>query len=293
VTSEAIARLRRVPRIRRARGFRLYADDGRRIIDLWQGGGRAILGHRGGKLVTRLKAVLDRGVLVPLPSSAEHRLARALGRLFDGFPQFRVAVFSSEARAIGALARATGRAPRECLPHEPVDAALAHGAGGHAPSAVSYWRPFLSAWDAAGHLAGGGILLPLLPAGMLSDAQVVVYPAEGIGLESDLLSEPVLSVLASASDALRSAPERSQTPLSGFASAGPYLVPMPLGGVSSPSDYDALFNRFLSAGVLLSPEPLVPSIYPGELSEGERRTLHDIANEAPTGNERPLWELNK
>ena len=277
---EAMARLRRVPRIRRARGYRLYADNGRRIVDLWQGGGRAILGHRGANIVTRLKAVLDRGVLVPFPSPAEHRLVRAVGRLFAGFPPYRVAVFSSEARAIGALSRATGWAPPACLPAEPVIAAVDPGADRPAPTAVSYWRPFLPAWDAAAYLGAGGILLPILPAGMLSDAQVLVYPPGGFELESDLLSEPVLTILATAADALCSAAGRSAIPVTGFASAGPYLVPMPVVGVSSPGDYDTVFDRFLGAGVLLSPEPSVPSIYPGDLSDGERRILDDVASEA-------------
>ncbi|MFW6293901.1 MAG: hypothetical protein ACOC7V_16500, partial [Spirochaetota bacterium] len=271
MTPEGANRLRRMPRVRRARGFRLYTDDGRRIIDLWQGGGCAILGHRGGKLVTRLKAVLDRGVLVPFPSAAEHRLALAVGRLFAGFPPFRVAVFSSEARAIEALSRATGRVPEACLPLEPVTAAVARNPAGSSATAVSYWRPFLPAYDGAAHLTAGGAVLPVLPAGMLSDAQVVVYPSDGVELVSDLISEPVLTILATAAHALCSAPAPSAAHVAGFASAGPYLVPMAVVGVSAPSDYDTIFGRVLDAGVLLSPEPSVPSIYPGELSDGERR----------------------
>jgi 4-aminobutyrate aminotransferase-like enzyme len=30
-----------LPKVRRARGYRLYGEDGRRYLDLWQGGGRA------------------------------------------------------------------------------------------------------------------------------------------------------------------------------------------------------------------------------------------------------------
>ncbi len=232
--------------------------------------------------MTRLKAVLDRGVLVPFPSPGEQRLTRAVGRLFAGFPPFRVAVFSSEARAIGALSRATGSAPAACLSLEPVATTVGHDSGTLSTPAVSYWRPFLSAWNAAGHLADGGILLPILPAGMLSDAQVVVYPPDGFELESDLISEPVLTILATAADALCSAAERPVVPMTGFASAGPYLVPMPVVGDPLSDGYDTIFDHFLGAGVLLSPEPSVPSIYPGELSDGERRLLETVANEAPS-----------
>ena len=44
----------RVPVIRRARGYRLYGFDGRRCLDLFQDGGRAVLGHRFGPAVAAM-----------------------------------------------------------------------------------------------------------------------------------------------------------------------------------------------------------------------------------------------
>ena len=52
------ALLDEVPRIRRARAFRLYDVTGRRFLDLWQAGGEAILGHRAARTGAALKAAL-------------------------------------------------------------------------------------------------------------------------------------------------------------------------------------------------------------------------------------------
>jgi hypothetical protein len=294
VTREVQERLRRLPRIRRARGFRLYTHDGRRILDLWQAGGRAILGHRGARVVTRVKTVLERGVLVAVPTPAEHRLVQSLGRLFADLPNARFAVYESEERAVRSVARALGLTVDECAPREPVAPLVAAEGVGRAADAVSVradrpgviadgpvvrWRPFLTRTPYSGGWSGR-VLFPVLPAGGLWDTQAVVYPADlGVELESDLLPEPVLVALTAACDALAAAPELEPVSLRGFASAGPYLVPMPVLGASPRRDYDEMFDRFLGAGILLSPDCRVPSIYPAELSDGERALLRAVARE--------------
>ena len=99
MSSEVAALLRRLPRIRRARGYRLSALDGRRLLDMWQDGGRAILGHRGADVTTALKRALDRGVTEAFPSVQEHRLEQALRRLLGAAEPFSVAVYASRERA--------------------------------------------------------------------------------------------------------------------------------------------------------------------------------------------------
>jgi hypothetical protein len=96
-----------MPRIRRARGYRLYGLDGRRYLDLYQDGGRAILGHRGGRAVTAMKNALSEGLHSCLPSVHEARLLKALGRAFPAYRSFRL--FASESRFRRRLAR-PGRA---------------------------------------------------------------------------------------------------------------------------------------------------------------------------------------
>ena len=278
MSTEVAARLRRIPKIRRARGYRLSTLDGRRLLDMWQDGGRAILGHRGADVTTALKRTLDRGVSEAFPSVQEHRLEQALHRLLGEAAPFSLTVYATRERALDEVSRSLGLAPGRLVVVDPArggDAAPAR----EAPHA-SLWRPFVPGdpWElvagSSGTPAGAraSVLLPVLPCGGLVDAQVVLAAgAERIGLESDLLPEAVLVALTAAAGALVSAPAPPVVALSGFAARGPYCVP-------AAPDYDALFDRFLAAGIVLSPDPAVPSIVPGELSDGERRQVERTAS---------------
>lgn len=298
MTSEAAARLRRLPKIRRARGYRLYAQDGRRFLDLWQAGGRAFLGHRGGGIVTTLKRVLDRGVLAPLPSAQEHRLEQALERLLgrEIDPQttgglaarYRVLVFSGPERAFDVLSRTLG------LPYggdaddgyalvggSAAEPAMMRGdeggpATGRADACV--WRPLLPPAAQPPWGDDRSVIVPVLPDGGFSRAQVVLVPRglvarDGgeyrVGLSSDLLPEPVLAALTAGAHGLVSPVVRPVVALNGFRSVGPYLMPHRM----TPDEYDAVFERFLTAGIVISPDPAIPSIVPGELSDGELAQL--------------------
>ncbi|MFW5826182.1 MAG: hypothetical protein ACOCVO_01355 [bacterium] len=283
--TETAARLRRLPRIRRARGYRLSTLDGRRLLDMWQDGGRAILGHRGADVPTALKRALDRGVTEAFPSAQEHRLEQALRRLLGDAEPFSLAVYASRERAYAAVSRSLGLAPGRLVVGDPATGRACD----HEPR-VALWRPFLPGdpWRVAdggadsGHGGGGpaagaraAVLLPVLPCGGLVDAQVVLAARDAhIGLESDLLPEASLVALTVAADALVSAPSPPVVALPGFDVRGPYCVPVGARG----GDYDALFDRFLEAGIVLSPDPALPSIVPGELSDGERRLIERTAS---------------
>lgn len=261
MTGSAARRLRRLPPVRRARGFRLYTLGGERFVDLWQASGRAILGH-GGPAVAHVKRVLDRGTLAPAPSTAERQLVQALRRLLTGYPPFNVAVYGTMEAAVAAAAAALGLPPDRCVPREPL-----------APSAtaspLALWRPFLPPADPE---TAAQLLLPVLPDGGLFTAQVLLYPADaGMLLASDIVAEPALAALTAAAHALVSPKERPVIALHGFSGVGPYLVP------DDSRDYDRVFDRFLSEGVLISPDPAVPSIVPGELSDGERARVERAA----------------
>ncbi|MDR3145398.1 MAG: hypothetical protein LBU21_03905, partial [Treponema sp.] len=71
---EEFVLLRLLPRIRRARDFRLYTEDGKRLVDLWQDGGRALLGHTPPALFREIKNTAARGLAAPLPGFHEARL---------------------------------------------------------------------------------------------------------------------------------------------------------------------------------------------------------------------------
>jgi hypothetical protein len=73
-----------LPLIRRARDFRLYTEDGKRLRDLWQYGGRAVLGHKPPGVLREMKNAAERGLFAPLPSGLGKRFHRALEKAFPG-----------------------------------------------------------------------------------------------------------------------------------------------------------------------------------------------------------------
>ncbi|GHV89294.1 hypothetical protein AGMMS50267_16540 [Spirochaetia bacterium] len=127
------ARLALIPPIRRAREYRLYTGDNRRLVDLWLYGGRAVLGHNPPGILRELKNTAGRGLFAPYPSLLEARLRKALTRLFPGYA-FRL--YATEAALRRALSRA-GYAAAEPFP----DPALSPETTPNAPPPL--WRPFL------------------------------------------------------------------------------------------------------------------------------------------------------
>jgi len=116
--------LRLLPAIRRARGYRLYAEDGRRFLDLWQEGGPGMLGAKGTGLGTAVKAAVDKGLAKPFPSIHERRLEKELLLLH---PDYRaVRLFPDLGAALAALARAFG-AEGLAVPGEDVETASPEG----------------------------------------------------------------------------------------------------------------------------------------------------------------------
>jgi hypothetical protein len=74
-----------IPSIKRARGFRLYTTDGRRLTDLYLDGGCALLGHKNSNVVNVFKNACEKGLLCNYPNKiAETRFNKALSALFPG-----------------------------------------------------------------------------------------------------------------------------------------------------------------------------------------------------------------
>jgi len=74
--------LRKLPNVLRARGFRLYLSNGKRLVDLWLNGGAAVLGHTPLNILRELKNTASRGLYSPLPHFAEGRYIKALSKIF-------------------------------------------------------------------------------------------------------------------------------------------------------------------------------------------------------------------
>lgn len=277
--------LRSLPAVRRARGFRLYTDGGRRLTDLWQAGGRAVLGHTPAGVLKELKNAASRGLFAPFPGCYEGRLAKALSRLFPGMA---IRLYSSEASLRRALTRA-GYGDDAPFP-DPAFPSF------RPASAPALWRPFLDdrppAKPAPGDEGNAGpqpdaaarILVPVLPlpwAGVPCALAVdktleAAFPASG----QDLVSPVVLAAAArSVWDLIAALPEwkgrrfpriRKALARGLWRRRGIYLT---LADAAGEEAYAALFRRFLEAGFLPPPSPRYPLILPGELSPGEEAAL--------------------
>jgi hypothetical protein len=279
--------LRSLPVIRRARDFRLYTEDGRRLADLWQYGGRAVLGHTPPGVLRELKNAASRGNFVPFPSYYEGRLVKALSRLFPGRT---VRLYADDASLRRALLQAGYNAAAP-FP-DPAFPASRSLSGKLSPV---LWRPFLEEsfrkkpllTDQPSSKPDAAVpVLPLPWAGVprvlvlsrtpLDGTPEAVFPASG----QDLISPFVLAAAArSVWDLIAVLPERgirkfprlrktlAQSP---WCRRGIYLT---LAGSIGEEAYAALFRRFLEKGFLLPPSPRCPLILPGELSPGEEAAL--------------------
>ncbi len=259
-----------LPRIRRARGFRLYDEQGRRYIDLYRDG--ALLGHRSERTLNAMKAALSQGLAARLPSAAEARLESCLARLFPGFPIVRL--FASRDGADAAAARWLGVSAPGILDPALCPSEAAHTRG----AALVYWRPFLPA------PASAGVLLPILPLTVGGSPAAACFP--GAARRGAPAGDTIPGVICAA--ALRalgslSAPgteERFEPSDARLVSAfdgrrwarvGPYVR-----ALFPAEDYARVHAEFLRAGVLLAPRYPGPSVLPGECSPGEARLLAEL-----------------
>ncbi|MCR5494647.1 MAG: hypothetical protein K6F15_03335 [Treponema sp.] len=69
--------------VKRARGCFLYTAKGVRLTDLYQEGGRAVLGWGGSSAFTLFKNTMNRGLTGSFPTDYPHRSKRAVEKLFN------------------------------------------------------------------------------------------------------------------------------------------------------------------------------------------------------------------
>lgn len=260
-------RLRFLPPIRRARLWRLYAEDGRRFLDFWMDRGSAILGAKGTGIGTAAKAGIDTGLTRPFPSILEARLERSLSRRYPGFAAVRLYRNEERARKAAAPFLAAGAELPVVMPF------AAHFSGTGAPP---------NAPDAAAPaVAMPRVALPRLPCpSLLSPAVLLFGEAEAAASATGDIIAPLSLASAHRSlveferfEKVYAEPlwKRCDCRLAHFFDRrGPYLY---LKAGSAEARYQDSFAAALGAGVLLSPDPCFPSIIPGDFDDGELARL--------------------
>ncbi len=248
--------LRLLPPIRRARAYRLYGTGNERFLDLWQDGGRGVLGAKGYALGTLIKNEIDRGVFEPLGScSAEAALIRELLAVYPRYAAVRF--FRNEDRA---------RAILDMQSYGNYDILV----------------PFS---EYSGKDAVRSYALLVLPCpSFISPAPVLFQTeADASAFVSDFLAPVQLKAAFRALREFRAYAEKhgekewESTDIytsEFFTRRGPLLCPRP--AFAAPDRYADLFRAALSAGILLSPVASEPSIIPGEFDQGEFRKLAGI-----------------
>ncbi len=291
ISEAAAARLARLPHIKRARGFRLYAPRDRRILDLYQDGGRSMLGHRPGKLIHDVKNALERGALSPFPSPEGYRLKKIVAALIEQTMPRRVCdeplthehvvLYPTIEAALDAI-RGTGGPLRLWDPVAVIGGQAPGGEDGRPGDAedreVWLWRPELpeAVWSRRGAAQPEAVIVLLPLPSIFSVVPVVVGepPRQSV----PPLPEPSLRAATLVTHMTLRLERREEPLLAGFHAMGPYLT-MADGDHIDEITYETRFLRFLERDILISPERCLPSVYPREMSEGEQKKLERAARE--------------
>jgi len=287
LSREAADLLSALPPIRRARNWRLYGSDGKRYLDMYADGGRAILGRKTGTSGTVAKASVDMGLVSSFPSFWEKRFEKAILEMWPGFAGIRL--FASEAEALLALADMSG------------DFRLALENSGSLFESLSSFEKTIRVESPFGEyrtdreidpakLAFGGRFAigipPLHPAWSFG----IVLALEAADLERLKASGPASSPIPpiKLAVALRSLADFSAFALrygeahwsrmdsfigAVFKRSGPWLYP-----AYPKADHARVFASCLAKGILISPEYEQPSLVPGEFDKGEAAPLRSILN---------------
>jgi hypothetical protein len=247
--------LAKLPAIRRARFWRLYAYSGERFLDLWMDGGRSILGAKGKSVGTGIKAAIDKGLTRPLPSVWESRLQKDFRNRWPLYPY--ALFFRTESGAARAL-RDLGKTEFRIL------------------------RPFGEYLDEGDSTKPPTIALSLLPCPSAFAPGLLLFADENLALEfsGELVPAVQLAALATSLGEFDTFAEqyterlwrRFDRYIAGvFERRGPYLLPL------YPREmHPEYFLACLEAGLLLSPDYDSPSIIPGDFDEGELARLPRI-----------------
>jgi hypothetical protein len=265
--------LRLVPTVLRARDFRLYTKKGKRLVDLWQNGGAAILGHTPSGFLREIKNTASRGLYAPFPHFFEARYFKALSRIFTG-RNFRL--YAAPPQELFTLFMEGNAA----LWRPFLNSASPLAVDENAPPILIPVVPGIQGWRSG--LPLGLCVLAIkpdyektisLPPGDFISPVLLAAAARGI---YDLGAAATERMKGSAGD--HSYPRIAKALEQGnkfWQRQGIYLSPWK---TPSSEEWAALFRRFLENGFLLPPLTSQPLILPGILSPGEEAKLAGLLN---------------
>jgi len=248
-----------VPPYRRARGYRIYGEQGERFLDFFQDGGHAILGHRHPGIILEMKNLLSRGQIAPYPSRYIRLAEKAVIQLIPDAVEVRF--YRSPERALAAAGTHLDKPLSQLVIGDPA-------LSGSSPCLISLWRPFLK--DNPG---SPPLLLPVLPLSAPPAPAVLVFreePAQNVPLSDHCSPLSLAAVKKSVFELIACMEKIDRSGWSVFDSntlwsrKGPYLTLNIEEG-----RFASLFSAMLKNGFLLSPRFPGPSIIPGEYSSGE------------------------
>jgi len=288
-----------VPVIARARGRRLYAADGRRILDLYADGGASVMGRREGAADRVAKESIDRGLASPFPSFWEDRLRKSILAWLPGWAGARF--FASEADALlslagndeafardlagGAAFSATFasfrsrllvelpyRAFRTDLPGAACASAegKAKASAEGTPEASALGGRFALARLPAAPAFAAGAVLAKEPADVERLSSFAGAPATALGLAASARSLSDFLAFAPSFDEARWSLMDAYIGML-FRRSGPWLYP-----TYPETEHPRIFAACLEAGILISPDWRTPSIAAPEFDRGELAPLGAI-----------------
>jgi len=269
----------RIPMVLRARGFRLYLSDGKRLVDLWLNGGAAVLGHTTPNLLREIKNTASRGLYAPYPHFTEGRFLKALAKLL---PEYSFRIYAAPPMEI--LQKISHRDTENTKDTEDIERKKE-------TINVNFWRPFINSENPFYIENSQSLFIPVLPGiqtwrdGLPLGLCIVAAKSEEQLSQlppSDALSPILLAAAARSIHDIIAAPQRAKPNLprvkkvlqnSRWQKQGIYLT---LKNKVTAEEWEELFRKFLEAGFLLPPTQAHPIILPGEMSDGEEAKLSAV-----------------
>ncbi|HEY9054548.1 MAG TPA: hypothetical protein VIO60_06990 [Rectinemataceae bacterium] len=243
-----------LPRIRRARGYRLYAENGLRLLDLWADGGRTVLGRKPEGRGRLAKEIIDKGLVSGLPSPWEGRLLKALGLLFPKVLSF--ALFSSETEA------------RAALEAEKLEFATERPFGEYLIGKRGEQDRFLAILPLEPDFSPGVIGFPNSSTPLLRAHGLPISP-----LKAALAARSIPGYMRMRASSIESRWAKVDRHIVGlFSRSGPWLRP-----IYPETEHERVFREALDLGLLISPEYHTPSMIPADFDSGEIALLGKIS----------------